>query len=111
MRDVCLLFGDKLHPHVQLMMDLGKAMGDEGKPTEPGTPNPQQRIDRCVAALKEAAGEEILANAAGVVALFSAMTIVVDVTGQKADFSKMQKYASKFLRWKKNVLSCFCVSL
>ena len=26
----------------------GKAMGDEGKPTEPGSPNPQQRIDRCL---------------------------------------------------------------
>ena len=33
----------------------------------------------CVLALKQAAGEEVLANAAGIVAMFSAMTMVVDV--------------------------------
>lgn len=43
----------------------------------------------CVAALKEAAGEEILANAAGVVALFSAMTIVVDVPCHHLGFEKV----------------------
>lgn len=34
----------------------------------------------CVQALKDAAGEEVLANAAGVVAMFTAMTMVVDAT-------------------------------
>lgn len=34
----------------------------------------------CIQALKDAAGEEVLANAAGVVAMFTAMTMVVDAT-------------------------------
>ena len=32
----------------------------------------------CIQALKDAAGEEVLANAAGIVAMFTAMTMVVD---------------------------------
>ena len=35
----------------------------------------------CIQALKDAAGEEVLANAAAVVAMFTAMTMVVDATG------------------------------
>mmetsp|Transcript_69362 Transcript_69362/g.153080 ORF Transcript_69362/g.153080 Transcript_69362/m.153080 type:complete len:89 (+) Transcript_69362:2-268(+) len=83
-------------------------MADERLPAEPGAPSPRQRIDRCVQALKDAAGEEVLANAAGVVAMFTAMTMVVDATGQSSkEFAIMQKYASKFLRWKRN-LAAFC---
>jgi hypothetical protein len=32
--------------------------------------------------LKDAAGEEVLANAAGIVAMFTAMTMVVDAPGR-----------------------------
>ena len=32
----------------------------------------------CIQALKDAAGEEVLANAAGIIAMFTAMTMVVD---------------------------------
>eukprot|EP00913_Durusdinium_trenchii_P012378 g11619.t1 len=95
---MCLLMGDKLHPHVQLMIDLGKAMADERLPKDSSIQPPEQRVDRCwaelvmpprspshwipgcIQALKEAAGEEVLAEAAAVVAMFSAMTIVVDDT-------------------------------
>ena len=56
----------------------------------------------CVAALKEAAGEEILANAAGVVALFSAMTIVVDVPCHHLGFEKvfLHRWTAKKTLWK-----------
>lgn len=78
MRDTALLFGDRLHRDVQLMVELGFAMADERLPAEPGLASPQKRIDRCIQALKDAAGEEVLANAAGIVAMFTAMTMVVD---------------------------------
>lgn len=108
MRDTALLFGDRLHRDVQLMAELGSAMADERLPAEPGVPSRQQRIDRCIQALRDAAGEEVLANAAAVVAMFTAMTMLVDATGQTSkEFAIGQKYASKFLRWKRN-LAAFC---
>lgn len=108
MRDTALLFGDRLHRDVQLMVELGFAMADERLPAEPGLASPQKRIDRCIQALKDAAGEEVLANAAGIIAMFTAMTMVVDATGQTSkEMPTIQKYASKFLRWKRN-LAAFC---
>ena len=48
-------------------------------------------MDRCAAALKEAAGEEIAANAAGVAALFAAITIPVDASGHSSpELAKLQ---------------------
>ncbi|CAK9037783.1 unnamed protein product [Durusdinium trenchii] len=107
MRDMCLLMGDKLHPHVQLMIDLGKAMADERLPKDSSIQPPEQRVDRCIQALKEAAGEEVLAEAAAVVAMFSAMTIVVDATGQTSkEMAKIQPAVSRMLRWKKTLAAC-----
>lgn len=45
MRDTALLFGDRLHRDVQLMVELGFAMADERLPAEPGLASPQKRID------------------------------------------------------------------
>eukprot|EP00440_Ansanella_granifera_P011828 gb/GFBE01012848.1/.p1 GENE.gb/GFBE01012848.1/~~gb/GFBE01012848.1/.p1 ORF type:complete len:106 (+),score=18.32 gb/GFBE01012848.1/:1-318(+) len=59
-------------------------MADERLPATEGATSPQERIDSAIKALREGAGEHVLADAAGVVGLFAAMTVTVDAGGHSS---------------------------
>ncbi|CAJ1398528.1 unnamed protein product [Effrenium voratum] len=83
------------------MTELSAAMGNERLPAEPGKPSPGELVDRCSQALKEAAGEEIAANAAGVIALFASITIPVDANGHSShELAMLQPVVNRVLRWR-----------
>jgi len=83
-------------------------MGNERMPAVPGQPSPWDVVDQCAAALKEAAGPEILANAAGVVALFAAITIPVDASGHKSlAMARIQPVMNRIVRWTRKTKDIF----
>lgn len=72
-----MMRGQRPHPATDKMMELAVAVADE---RALGAEAP---IAACSQALKEVAGEHALVDTACIIALFSAMTIVVDLSGHK----------------------------
>mmetsp|Transcript_116156 Transcript_116156/g.339710 ORF Transcript_116156/g.339710 Transcript_116156/m.339710 type:complete len:111 (-) Transcript_116156:334-666(-) len=66
------------------MRELAAAMADERLPPSSDGQQPGERVDAASRALREAGGEHVLADAAGVIALFAAITIPVDAAGHSS---------------------------
>jgi len=82
------------------MVALGRALGNERMPAEPGKLSPRAEVDRCAAELKMAVGDEIAANAAAIAAMFAAITIPVDASGHSSpELARLQSVMNRIVRW------------
>jgi hypothetical protein len=77
--------GDGGVPHGQVLMDFGAAVLGQ-----------RPDLDRCRDAVRDALGNEALADAAGVIAIFNAVVRVADATGIPLETAKEE--ASRSIR-------------
>mmetsp|Transcript_56086 Transcript_56086/g.163876 ORF Transcript_56086/g.163876 Transcript_56086/m.163876 type:complete len:129 (-) Transcript_56086:181-567(-) len=75
-----MTFGAKQLPCAPDMTELGSAMGSE-RLRSTGRLPPKERVNAAADALGKAGGDLCLLDAAGVIAFFSTMTIMVDSAG------------------------------